>query len=78
MSLSKQDWQEARDQLTALEAAADPVGFVEGKAMLHQYELAKRSGLNTTTLRAIRNGKRATKAQLAALKFALLSRSFNL
>ena len=74
----RQAWQRIRDLVAGLEAADDPISYVESKALLHQYELSDRCGLNTTTLRAIRNGKRATKAQKAALKFALLSRELNL
>lgn len=76
--LERSDWTRARSLIEHIDTVDDPVTATMDAAILHQGDVAALSGLNTTTLRKIRDGKRATKAQRAALKFTVLSRLLNL
>jgi len=67
----------AKQTIEAMSQTADPVTKAMSLGLMNQDDLARLSGLNTKTLRAIQEGKRATKAQLAALTFAAIRRIIN-
>ena len=76
--LSDQHWSAARELLTAFDASSDHVTFVQSRGLWNQGDVAKASGLNPATLKALKDGKKPTKAQLAALKHAMFMREMNL
>lgn len=76
--IERSAWQEANELLADFDKTKNPVNFVLSHTLSNQGELSKMSGLNPQTLKIIREGKKPTKAQLAALKYALLLRAFNL
>lgn len=76
--LEQSEWSDVQAILDDMDAAADPVTLAMSKNIQHQGDIAETSGLNTTTLRKIRQGGRITKAQRAALKYAILHRMLNL
>ena len=76
--LEQEQWTEARKILAELEASKDPVTFLQHRGLQARYEVQRQTGLNATTLRKIAEGKKPTKAQWAALKYAALERALNL
>lgn len=76
--LTEDQHREARCLITELTDSKNPVTFLEGRGLLFRYELTELTGLNSTTVRKLAQGKKATKAQIAALKYALLHRAMNL
>lgn len=76
--LEQSDFNDVKSLLSEIDAADDPVTKVMDVGILNQGDVCATSGLNTTTLRVIRLGKTPTKAQRAALKFAMLHRLLNL
>lgn len=76
--LSQSDHRYIQKKVAEMEASDNPLAFVERFTGGFAYDTARTTGLNTTTLRKMRDGKRPTKAQLAALRFALIESILNL
>lgn len=56
----------------------NPVQYLLDCAWCNNTDIAARSGLNSTTVRKIREGKKPTKAQLAALQLVWLKHVYSL
>ena len=76
--MQKPDYKNIAAMLSKIDSTDDPVSAAMAFTLLTQGNLSALSGLNTTTLRTIRDGKKPTKTQRSALKFAVLSRELNL
>lgn len=68
----------ARLVLAEVDAANDPVTHIEHTGLLTRGDVSRLCGISGSTLKAIAEGKRPSRSQMAALKFAALHRALNL
>lgn len=76
--LSPENHRLAVEAVAAISQSEKPVQWLEAKGLMSRGDVGKLSGLSGSTLRAIALGKKPSKAQLAALKYATLSRFMGL
>lgn len=76
--LSDDAFSAAREAIAGIERTPTPVQWLEESTQLSRGDIGQLSGVSGSTLRAIAQGKRPSKAQLSALKFAMLARLMGL
>jgi len=76
--LDRETWQAAQLMLDDMTNAPNALLWLEARGMWTRGDVQRASGISGSTLRAIAEGKRPSKSQMAALKFAALYRLMGL
>ena len=76
--LSREQHETALKLMAEIDAASNPVLHVEDIGLWSRADLRRASGISGPMLKALSEGKRIGKAQMAALKFAALCRLMGL
>ena len=77
ITLSNEQYQQVKDLLAYLETSQNPLLEMEAIGLWSRGDVSAASGISGSTLAAIARGKRPSKSQMAALKFAMLTRVMN-
>jgi len=78
IDIGRENWTALRRYMSEIEQSDEPLQLIEDRGMWRRGDVSRISGIGSSTLRRIAEGKRPTNSQLAALKYAALHRALNL